>query len=666
MTNPLPFLVAGIVAGSVYGMAAMGLALSYRLSRVVNFALGAVAILCASSYWQLHVAWGWPAWASVIVAIGVLPAGMALAAERLLFQRLTDASVFARTSATVGLLLVCFGLTVTVWEGKAVEVPSLFPAATVDLPGVIVSGDQIGIFVTVAALALAVFFFVRHTRLGLDLRAVVDNRGLAGIRGVDTRRVSRIAWIISFVFAAISGLLLAPLYGSNPLLLTLVLVYSLVALVLGGMVSLPLTLCGGLLVGLTDALALGYLPEGELASRVRGMVPFGLLFLVIIIRSGRTRALAAGEGRSSFLADLGGVGRSQLGPVGIAVTLLAAGVVVMVGGDYWSYLFAAGIGYAIIFLSYTAFTSLTGMVSLAQAAFAGLGAFITATMAHGSCSASGVDLTVSGHCLYGPVRLPWILAVLAGGVGAAFMGAVLAIPTVRLRGIYLALATIGFAQLAEAVLFRYERFTGGLSGRQVPRPVGFEGDTAYFMLALGVFLVLGRIVGSVRRSTIGRELQAQLGSETGALSVGVRPESGRLLAFALAAGIAGIGGGVFVTVAGRAATDTWNLINALLWLSVAAIGGVGSPWGALVGGVLLGLMPEIIRHYPGVGQVQMLLFGGVALFFLRRPGGLVGLARQGASTCRSVSRYERARNREGISLPALAAGARAPTGNKEM
>src|SRR5581483_1506994 len=214
----------------------MGLALSYRLSRVLNFAHGAVAMVCAFSYWQLHVAWGWPTVPALAVAIGLLPCALAWLTERFVFRLLGEASVFARTAATVGLLLVFYGLAIYLWTDDTVSVPTLFPSTFIGLPGVVVSTDQIGIVATVAVLAGLLFSVIRFTSVGLALRAVVDNPGLAEIRNVDTRRISRLAGTMSYLFAAVSGVLLAPLYGSNPLQLTLVVVYSLVALVIGGMI----------------------------------------------------------------------------------------------------------------------------------------------------------------------------------------------------------------------------------------------------------------------------------------------------------------------------------------------------------------------------------------------------------------------------------------------
>src|SRR5688572_22190276 len=140
----------------------MGLTLSYRLSRVLNFSHGAIAMFCAFSYWQMHVAWGWPMGLALPLAVIVLPVVLAVATEALVFKLLRDASVFATTAATVGMLLVFYGFGLYFWQTKGVRVPSLFPNRLVALPGVNVSTNQIGIVATVLAIGLLLAAFVRY------------------------------------------------------------------------------------------------------------------------------------------------------------------------------------------------------------------------------------------------------------------------------------------------------------------------------------------------------------------------------------------------------------------------------------------------------------------------------------------------------------------------
>lgn len=617
MQNPLPFLVAGSVNGAVYGLAGVGLVFAYRLSRTLNFAHGAIAMVAAFSYWQFREASGWPAPLAMLVAIVLIPTALALTTERLVFRPLADATIFAKTSATIGLLLTLYGFGTYQWGDDFVQVPNLFPNTLVHLPGVVVSGRQVGVVATSLALTGATMAFLRYSAVGLRIRAVVDRPAVAALWGIDAAAASRVGWIASYLLAAVSGLLLAPLQGGGPIQLTLVVVFSLVAAAIGRMVSLPMTLAGGFMLGIGDALLLGYLPQGQTASYARGLLPMGLLFGVLVVRARSLTDSDIGEtGAKAMLADLGAItSRIRSEPAwrpalatSLAVLALAAAM-----GDFWTSVFAAGVGHAIIFLSYVVFTSTTGLVSLAQGAFAGVGAFSAAIL-----------LVDRGW--------PWPAAVLAGGGAAAATGAVVALPTVRLRGVFLALATIAFAQLVEGtlypLLFLSDTTEGGHGGRPFDRPWGFDGPVAYLGLLLLVFFALAVGVTAFRRSAIGRALQADLWAPAGAKAVGVRPERGRLVAFIVAAFVAGIGGALLSGVGQFVDVWRWNLINAFIWLALVAIGGVGSIWGALLAAGMFVLTPEIVRDIDPLNDLYIAGFGALGLLLMRRPGGLMALLRR--------------------------------------
>lgn len=616
MDNPLPFLVAGSVNGAVYGLAGIGLVFAYRLSRTLNFAHGAIAMVSAFGYWQFRVLMGWPAPVAFVLAIVAIPTLLAVVTERVVFRPLANATVFAKTSATIGLLLALYGYGIYQWGDDFVQVPHLFPNTLYDLPGVVVSGRQIGIVVTALVLTALTMAFLRFTRLGLEIRAVVDRPLVAALRGIDPVRASRIGWIASYLLAALSGLLLGPVQGGSPIQLTLVVVFSLVAAAIGRMVSLPMTMCGGLILGIGDSLLLGYAPQGELSSYARGLLPMALLFAVLVVRA---RSLAAadigGTEAGALLGDLGAItGRIRSEP-GLRLSLAASALVLLLAavlGDFWTAVFAAGVGHAIIFLSYVVFTSTTGLVSLAQGAFAGVGAFTAAIL-----------LVDQGW--------PWLIAVAGGGVAAGLVGALVALPTVRLRGVFLVLATIAFAQLVEStlypLLFLDDTTEGGSGGRAFGRPAGFDRPLLYLALLLAAFFAVAVAVTAFRRSAMGRALQADLWAPAGARSVGIRPDRGRLVAFVVAATVAGVGGALLSGVGEFVDTFRWNLINAFIWLALVAIGGVGSVWGAFIAAGVFVVTPELVSDVDALNDLYIAGFGVLGLLLLRRPGGLIAILR---------------------------------------
>lgn len=608
MENPLPYLVAGLVNGSVYGLASVGVVFAYRLSGTLNFAFGAIGLFFAFLYWQLNVDWGVPALLALPLCLVVAPPAVAVVTERVVLRRLGDASVFARTAAAAGLLLAFFGATEYLWALEGVTVPSLFSQRLISLPGVTVSVQQIGVVVVSTGATAAALLFLRWSRTGLEIRAAVDRRDLAGGVGLNVRRVVVLAWAVSFVFAALCGLLFAPLYGSDRISVAISLVvFSLIAAVLARLSSLPIAFAGGLAVGVVDALAVAYLPDVGNAV-VRGVLPLGLLVAGLVLETRRQSGTVVGaaEGQA-FLADLGDDGRG-----GPPVTVRSAGLalvaligVAVVFGEFWTVVVAGGIGYAMIFLSYSTFTATTGMVSLAQSTFAGIGAFTTA-----------IFVTEVG--------VPWPLAALLGATAAAFGGALVALPTVRLRGIYMVLATMAAAMIAQGTLFGSLWFIDDVSGRRLPRPAGLRDPLAYAIVLLGLFLTLGALAHWLRGTRLGRSLQAHVMSPAGAESIGVRPEVARLVIFVVASAIAGLGGAMFAAVAGFVPVLTWNLLNGLQWLALLAVGGIGSIWGALLAGVFFALIPEIVSLVPGFDRAYPPLLGLAVLLVIRRPGGIAG------------------------------------------
>jgi branched-chain amino acid transport system permease protein len=638
--NPLPFIVSGLVSGSVYGLTAMGLVFTYKVSRVVNFAFGAIAMFCAYVYWQVTDVWSVPMLLGIAIAIVALPAGLALASESVVYRHLRGASVFARTAASIGILLALYGLTQYLWNTEITQgtlTPhSVFSQSVYSWPGVNVSMTQIGTVVVVFATVAVVSVILKFSNWGVSLRAVVVNEGLAQLRGINTQWATRLAWIVSYVLAAIGGLLIAPLSPpGDPLAITLIVVYSLAAATLGGLESLPLAFIGGLALGLGDSMLLAYGPAGLMNQYVRGALPFVFMLVALILNARRLSTSHDAESKDAILADLGVVTRrrtASLRPILTRVVLAAIVGLFLVSQNlgHDMILVSSGVAVAIIFLSYRVFTATTGMVSLAQAAFAGVGAFTVA------------NLTVSGGW-------PWPLAIAAAAVITGLGGAIVALPTVRLRGIFLALATLAFALLIERVVFVQAGFTGGTNGKLIPRPSWFTSDLGYLMLLLFAFLAIGYLCERFEFSRIGRELQADLSSGAGAYSIGIRPGFGRLMAFMLASAVAGVGGAFLAAQTQFVSSENWGILIAFVWLVFVASAGVGSTGMMLEIGILTAIAPEIVQSlFPSIYPGYVALVGVLGLVLLRVPGGLASMrARQGQALRRLAAKRKTTTPRKG-------------------
>jgi ABC-type branched-subunit amino acid transport system permease subunit len=290
------------------------------------------------------------------------------------------------------------------------------------------------------------------------------------------------------------------------------------------------------------------------------------------------------------------------------------GITLFLVPTHWLFLLTQGIVYATIFLSITALTGMSGQISLCQASFAGLGAFTAGQLA------SQFNINV-------------IVALLIGGAVAAAAGALVAIPTLRLRGLYLALATLAFALLASNLLFPQSWLGNGDTGVDVPRPAGFSGNRAFFLLAMAVFAVCAVVVILVRKGTVGRYLSAMRGSQVAAETIGINPVRAKITIFALSAGIAGVGGAMFGSLQGTTSGADYNVFFSILWIVLVLTTGVRTVEGAVNAGLALVLVPELLGDLGGTSAFSFLgsrvtalaffLFGIGALTYARHPEGAV-------------------------------------------
>ena len=253
MNDYLPFIVVGLVSGSVYGIASTGLVLTYTTTGIFNFAHGAVAAAAAFVFYDLHTVHGLPVVPTFVVAVFGFGAVAGLVLERLA-RRLADAQPAMAVVATVGVALAVQGA--LEWKyGIRKDFPSFFPAGSVRLADVDVSYSQL-ITVGIGLVSVTgLFLFFRFTRVGLAMRAVVDNPTLLALAATSPIRTRAASWILGSTFAALSGVLIAPSLGLDAVLLTLLVVQAFGAAAIGRFSNLSLTYIGGLVVGVAAALA---------------------------------------------------------------------------------------------------------------------------------------------------------------------------------------------------------------------------------------------------------------------------------------------------------------------------------------------------------------------------------------------------------------------------
>jgi len=293
MTNFLQYAATGLAGGFATALLALGVVMIYRSTRVLSFVQGAIASLATYVYYQLGTAWSWPAWVALPLAI-VAAIAIGFLVDLLAMRPLRRADALTRTVATLGVFLVILAIIRVVWHGGETFVHPLSTSiARIGTFSLSVQQIITGIVAVVASVALV--WWTRRTYTGLGLSAMAEDPSAARLLGVSPGRTSSLTWIVSAVLAALAGILVTPLLVLNPFQMTLLMVTSYAAALLGGFISLPLTLIGAVLVGAGESLTTGYVNVSGLSET------FGFIavFAILLISRGRGGAAAPSLGNGS-------------------------------------------------------------------------------------------------------------------------------------------------------------------------------------------------------------------------------------------------------------------------------------------------------------------------------------------------------------------------------
>src|SRR5712691_3228007 len=443
------------------------------------------------------------------------------------------------------------------------------------------------------AATVALFLFFRQTRLGLAMRGVVDNPELLDLGGTSPAAVRRWAWMIGSSFATLAGILLAPTLNLDATVLTLLVVQAFGAAAIGRFRSLPLTYIGGLVVGIVASVATKYVVTSSAAlAGLPASIPFIVLFLALIFTP-RSKLADRRVSRPRPAAVYAAPARVQLaGAVVLGAVLLAVPHLVNAGQlPYWS----DGLTQVVLFLSLGLLVRTSGQVSLCQAAFAAIGA---ATMGH----------------LTAGFGLPWGAALLLAGLAAVPIGAFIAIPAIRLPGVFLALATFGFGVTMQQMGYPLWIMFGSSSlGQAVNRPSFAQGDIAYYYLALGFAAVAGLLVVWLVRSRLGRLLRGMADSPVALATHGTSVVVTRVLVFCIAAFLAAVSGALFGGVVHTVTSSDFTAFSSLTLLALLVMMPGREPWYAFGAGFALVIIPSWISTGGTVGDWLNVLFGASAV-----------------------------------------------------
>jgi ABC-type branched-subunit amino acid transport system ATPase component/branched-subunit amino acid ABC-type transport system permease component len=616
MSAFLSFTVIGLVTGCIYALTASGLVVTYTTSGIFNFAHGAIGMIAAFVFWQFHVGWGWPTWAALLVVLFIVAPLFGSLVERVLIRPLHGAAVDLTLVVTLGLLLLLFGAANLFWNPRRIRVsPPFFAGHSFRVFGFSVSYHHATVIVVAVVVAVAIRLFFSRSRTGIAMRAVVDNPDLVAMAGGPPVRIQQLSWALGASMAALAGILLAPITQLDALQLTLLVINGYGAAIVGRLRSLPMTILGALLIGLGQTYIVGYAPGG-LARDFNLIIPMIVLFAVLIfLKPARLR-----------LGTL--VGRGAPRPAGLRSSLVAGGALVLtcalVGphlGDANLKTASHGIALAVVMLSLVLLTGYGGLASLCVLTFVGLGAY---AMGHvGGAGGSPIGL------------------VAAAGFAALF-GLLVALPTLRLRGLYLALATLAFGAAMDQMFFTNVLGTGGAINVVRPHLLGIRPTGhVYFVELAVVFAVAGAGVLAVRRGAFGLRLTALDDSPAACATLGLNINWTKLAVFTAAAALAGFGGALYAAVPGQVSSTEFSPLSSLVVLLLARIGGINTVTGVFIGAGFFSGFQVLQQHVQSLTQVAPLLTGLGAISLGRDPNGMGGRIADAARALRERSAGKR-------------------------
>jgi ABC-type branched-subunit amino acid transport system ATPase component/ABC-type branched-subunit amino acid transport system permease subunit len=618
---PLEEVVLGLVTGLTYALLAVGLVMIYKTSRILNFAHGEMGALGAAVVPWLVIRHGVSYWLALPFALVISAAAGAFTAF-LITRYLSRASRLIVMVATIGASQLFFALGLFIPKNNlgAAVYPTPFDA-TLTFGSLRLTSGPLLILVAVPLVTVGLAAFFRFTSTGLASRATAENQDAAALAGVRVRRVTVVVWTLAGVLAGVTAVLTGPTrpLTSNAALGPGLLLVALAAAVLGGMNSLPGAFAGGVAIGVIQTLVQWNYPTGGTAEIVLFLLVIGSLLL----RRGLGQRARGGELGSWSLAgvlrsldpNVAAAPRVRLARRAGTPALVVFAVLLAVPMNNGQRVLLSSVAlFALIGLSLVVLTGFAGQLSLGQFAFVAVGAVVGGR----------------AHQLGYPEWMAALYAVGAGGLIALVIG----LPALRIRGVFLAVATLAFAVAAPEWLYGQHwlvHVAGSTTSLELPRPrwlgIDFGPELHYYWLCLAALVVVAILVHLLGRSGIGRAMKAVRDNEPAAATLSVSPRRTKLTAFVLAGMIAAFAGylygGLLVSFADP---NTFSPELSLALVAMVILGGVTTVTGAIAGAVYLeGLSYILGPVLPNVlGPYVALVIGGVGLLaaVLIFPGGI--------------------------------------------
>jgi branched-chain amino acid transport system permease protein len=676
MDKYILFMLLGLGTGAVFAGIAQGVVVTYRGSGVINFAQGAMAMFVAYVYAELRETGDYvivplpnplalverlgqafgsdvempdiptsvslgdalPFWPAFMISM-LTAAALGLVIYLLVFRPLRRSPVLSKVVATVGITVVLQALVLLRFGNGPKTVPQALYNEPIDVLGARIPADRFLLAGIALLIGLGLAAMFRFTLFGIATRAAQENEKGAMLLGYSPSFLGAANWMLASVLAGLLGVLAAPITALNPTNYILFIIPALGAALIGGFNSVFLVTLAALALGMFDSLFLLFRTEWDWFPDVGAQqaFPFLVVIVVIVIRG---RSLPE---RGSV--SLGHMPRApeprHVGAVTAILVPLLAMALLWAPFEWRSGLINSMIG-TLIALSLVLLVGYLGQISLAQLAYAGIAAFSLSLFAEDW----GIPFPIA----------PLLAALVASGVGV-----LTAIPSLRARGVQLAVITLAFGVAIEAFIFNNPTFTGGAGDpNNVSSPSLFGWDfgpndsffigksdvpnPGFGLMVLAVVVLCVLAVVNIRRGGMGRRMLAIRSNERAAAAAQINVERAKLLTFAMSSFIAGVAGALLGYRIGAVSADPFLVMLSLSALAVAYLGGITTISGALIAGFLATGGLSQVGSQKGFGAVEyQILVSGLALIIIAiaSPEGLSGLFRGGYTR---LSRLGRARS----------------------
>jgi sulfate-transporting ATPase len=661
-------LIAGVMLGTLYGLVAVTLTLMLRSTGILSFAHAAFALISAYTYGGFvcpkdNVGYR-PCGEAILhpipaAALGILFAVVAsLLVERFVARPLSHAAPATKMIATAAVLGLTGGVLLQIFGAAPRQIPieparQILPRGNFEVAGVVIPRQNLAIFLISIGLVVLLGVVLRRSWFGLGVRAAGQLADVSRLMGVKPVAVSRFNWALGGFLAGLAGVLIGPLTVVNAGTFSFLLVRAVGATLIGGLVSLPLTFAGGILIGGVEAIVphfwrtAGARDVAVAALIVAMLIVYGKKFQSLGFAGGSYEPQAPGRLMTGFARWLYAV-RELAAKVPRLVWVAAGAGLLMLPfrSSYHASVGVIALYYCLVALSVVVITGTTGQVTFMQAGFVAIGAFGLAT----------------------GVQRGWNMLVVLAVVTAACaaIGALVGLVSLRFRGIEFAIASLALSAVLSEFVVTRPGFKSNLSAPSIFGRSLLEAKNLFGVMlvvtALAMFLV-----ANVRRSAWGRALTTMREMHTRVGHFGVPPVRSEVALLALSAGLAGLAGAFFALTVSSLDPFLFVPLISVIVVLAAVVGGLRSLWGPVLTAAVFGPGQEIVGRifsresanaFPQIASALLAIVILVAM-----PNGLASLFAWARDVVARTPATKRETAFRGKAMPALALMAASGNGN---